>query len=272
MNVFPKARYIFRLDDIHPEMNWEKFERIKKIFDRFGVKPIIAVIPHNCDELLKKNSAKQDFWPYIKDLEHKGWEIAMHGYDHGYVNRNGGIINLNKYGEFAGLSYSDQQEKIKKGKKVFLEHVLPLNNFIAPAHSFDKTTCRVLKEEGFQIISDGIALFPFRKYGLIWVPQIAWRPREFSTGIITFCFHTDNCLEQDFKHLESFLEKNKDQVISFSDAVVHVDDKYSRLLLLLNWVINIVFYTRRIIYRLYKRPKKMRLLREEEYKKHEPTT
>ena len=42
-------KYIFRLDDISWDMNYENFKRIKQLFTDYGIKPIIGVIPKNED-------------------------------------------------------------------------------------------------------------------------------------------------------------------------------------------------------------------------------
>lgn len=41
------AKYIFRLDDICPNMNWDNFYRLEEIFDKYDVKPVVGVIPNN---------------------------------------------------------------------------------------------------------------------------------------------------------------------------------------------------------------------------------
>ena len=46
------VRYIIRLDDASPTMNWSKWNAIFEILDKFHIKPIIAVIPNNEDKSL----------------------------------------------------------------------------------------------------------------------------------------------------------------------------------------------------------------------------
>ena len=52
-NLIQKEGYVFRLDDIAPNMNWKMMERVKKLFNTYKVKPIIGVIPKNEDQELK---------------------------------------------------------------------------------------------------------------------------------------------------------------------------------------------------------------------------
>ena len=253
-----QARYIIRLDDIHPQMDWGRFNRMKAILDRFNVKPIIAVIPNNQDSELMKDSANPDFWSIVQSLHQQGWTIAMHGYEHNYVTHHGGIMNLHKRSEFAGLPYEVQLEKIQKGKKIFEQYNLPTKAFIAPAHSFDEVTCKALKEEGFATISDGIAAFPFYREGLVWVPQIAWRPRTFLRGVVTFCFHTDSYSDARFLEIESFIEKNHNQMVSFDD-VLKEEIRNGFSIFLWDMVIVMVFYLRklrRFLRRIFKKSHK----------------
>ena len=41
--------YCLRLDDACPQMNAEKWKRIESILDKYKIKPIVGVIPENCD-------------------------------------------------------------------------------------------------------------------------------------------------------------------------------------------------------------------------------
>ena len=43
-----------RMDDITPDMDWEKFLAFKEILDTFGIKPLIGVVPDNRDENLHR--------------------------------------------------------------------------------------------------------------------------------------------------------------------------------------------------------------------------
>lgn len=252
----PQANYIIRLDDIHPQMDWGRFNRMKATLDRFNVKPIIAVVPDNQDPELMKDPANPEFWPMMQSLHKQGWTIAMHGYEHRYVTCDAGIMNLHPRSEFAGLPYEVQLEKIRKGKKIFEQHHLPTHVFIAPAHSFDELTCKALKEEGFTTISDGVSAFPFYREGLLWVPQIAWRPRAFWRGVITFCFHTDSYSDKRFLEIESFIKKYHEQIVSF-DEVMQRPIKRGFSVFLWDIVVIVVFYLRklrRFLRQIFKKP------------------
>ena len=78
-----KTNYIFRLDDIAPNMNWDMMNKVKKLFNNHNVKPILGVIPKNEDEELKKYPlCNFNFWEEIRKYKAEGWEVAMHGYEH----------------------------------------------------------------------------------------------------------------------------------------------------------------------------------------------
>ncbi|HET8715597.1 MAG TPA: DUF2334 domain-containing protein, partial [Holophagaceae bacterium] len=97
------ARYILRFDDICPTMNWEVWEAIEALLDRHGVKPILAVVPDNQDPKLQVDAPRADFWDRVRGWQAKGYTIALHGYQHRYINRNAGIMGLTHQSEFAGL-------------------------------------------------------------------------------------------------------------------------------------------------------------------------
>lgn len=202
------AKYIFRIDDITPGMNWENFSRIEKIFDMVNIKPIIGVVPDNQDIKLNWFGSIDDFWWKIKELHEKWWIIAQHGYQHIYTNDNPGLLDINKYSEFAGLPYDKQYEKILAGKLIMEKELGFVSKWwMAPAHSFDEVTCKVLKELGFEYITDGVGIFPFEKFWLKWLPQQIWKPKKQIFWIWTVCLHL-NSYSIDFLNLiDDFCKK-----------------------------------------------------------------
>ena len=105
---------LVRFDDICPTMNWEQWNRAVTVLERYNVKPLIGVIPDCQDEELLIDAPRPDFWQYIKDLQDKGYTVAMHGYLHKYDSATHGIVNVTPRSEFAGHSYEEQLEKIKQ--------------------------------------------------------------------------------------------------------------------------------------------------------------
>ena len=213
------AKYLFRIDDVCQEMDWKKFIKLISTFDKYNVKPILAVVPDCQDPILKKNPPKENFWGVIRNLEKNGHTIGMHGWQHKYINENGGILKIHQGSEFAELPYKIQLKKIKKGKEVLEKNGVKTEIFMAPGHSFDKNTLMALKESGFKYISDSIALWPFKKYGIIWIPQIAWRPKKILGGIITFCLHSNNFSEKDFQEIDNFIKNNQKNIIDFNSVL-----------------------------------------------------
>ncbi len=218
-------KYIFRLDDISWDMNYENFKRIKQLFTDYGIKPIIGVIPKNEDPKLKKQSngkgiTQNDFWEEIRILQKQfGWSIALHGYNHVYTTTEGGILNTNKRSEFAGVNYETQYKKIKEGKKILEKEGLTIDSFMAPAHSFDNNTIKALKNNGIDVITDGFTLYPYKFHDILLIPQRwPWPPKGFM-GIETVCFHINEWDENRFVKLKYFLENNSNMCISFQDAL-----------------------------------------------------
>jgi predicted deacetylase len=214
-----RKQYFFRLDDIAPNMDWDKFNFIVSLFRRYNIKPLLAIIPNNKDPELLKYPANSDFWRIIRELSQDGWVIAQHGFEHLYKTDNRGILKINKKSEFAGIDFETQEKMIIDGKEILIEKVLEPRIFIAPGHSFDRNTVRVLQESGFSYLSDGIALYPFKKWGLIWLPQILWRPRKVWLGFITVALHPNTMTDGDFDNLEEFIEKNPEKIGNFSELM-----------------------------------------------------
>ena len=102
-----KKKYLIRVDDICNGCNLKNFLKFKKILLKYKIKPIIAVIPNNRDPnlLYQKLETNKIFWKRIKNLQQNlGWTIGMHGYNHIYSNSNSGMLKINKFSEFAGVS------------------------------------------------------------------------------------------------------------------------------------------------------------------------
>ena len=71
-----------RMDDITPNMDWEKFLEFKALLDEHGIRPLIGVVPDNRDENLNRGAETGkapgrekigDFWEYIRALQNEGW-------------------------------------------------------------------------------------------------------------------------------------------------------------------------------------------------------
>jgi len=206
----------FRLDDITPDMDWNRFYRVKAIFDKYKVKPLIGVVPDNHDERLMRGEHYDDFWEYVASLEREGWLLAQHGYRHVYETKSGGMLGLKRASEFAGLPYEVQYEKIKNGQEILLRHGLSVKIFMAPGHTFDKYTLRALRKLGFTCVTDGFTKVPCRRQGLLFVPCRSWAPR-LSGGVDTICLHCNELGESDYRELENFLEMHGGQVVPFSE-------------------------------------------------------
>ena len=101
-----------RLDDITPDMDWQCFFRFKALLDQYQVKPLIGVVPDNRDENLRGSSesrkdAPADFYAYIRGLQEEGWSVALHGMNHVYSTKKGGLFPLNDFSEYAGKPYEE---------------------------------------------------------------------------------------------------------------------------------------------------------------------
>ena len=68
----------FRLDDITPDMNWDNFEALKKVFDKYHIAPLLGVVPDNQDAHLHVGASREDFWELMQNLQQTGWSISQH--------------------------------------------------------------------------------------------------------------------------------------------------------------------------------------------------
>lgn len=221
------ARYIFRMDDICETMHWGKFNALMSIFGQYNVVPLLGVVPQNIDPFLKVDQENVNFWQVVKTLSDEGRiEIAQHGTYHDYVSSSKGIL-ARRFGfparsEFSGLSYQEQKEKLDIGRGLLKKHGIISNVFMAPSHSYDEVTLTALQDLGFTTITDGVALFPYREHGLLFVPQIHWAPKTRTHGISTICLHSNEMSFGQIEMVKKFLLDNSGAVIRFSESVNYI--------------------------------------------------
>lgn len=233
-------KYLLRLDDACPYMDKAKWQRMEVILDKYDIKPLVGIIPANADPKTMIESEDNQFWDNAHGWEKKGWTIALHGYDH-VCNSNGGMEGMNpfwKRSEFAGLPLDVQCEKIRKGYAVLKERGFNSKYFFSPSHTFDKNTLRALKEETtIRIISDTVALKPYRFGDFLFIPQFSGHCVDIKIkGVYTFCFHPNSMADRQFLELENFLKNNQKHFIGFGDIVrqkwdsIRLSDKLFRWL------------------------------------------
>ncbi len=215
-----KKKYIIRLDDISPYMNYQNFARARNLFVQYGVQPLIGIIPANHDLKLMAASdhgiSEEAFWKEMKYLQkEKGWSIAQHGYDHVYVTQDSGIFSVSEKSEFAGLPYDKQLEKIQSGKAILERNGLTVDCFMAPSHSLDRLTLRALRECDISVVTDGQRYYPYQKHGVVFVPQLhSWINRR-GFGYDTVCFHINSWTDRNFDSLEKKIKEIGEQLTSF---------------------------------------------------------
>lgn len=207
-----RTQYIIRLDDACPTMDHSQWQRMEEILDKYSIKPMVGVIPHNEDLAQQIDPADGDFWTKVKEWEKKGWTIALHGYNHCY-DCNGGMKGLNpmwKRSEFAGLPLEEQRVKIRKGVATMREHGINPKYFFAPSHTFDDNTLTALRDESdIRIISDTIATRPYKYRDFVFIPQFSGQCREMKmNGLFTFCFHPNTMNDAAFDRMDKFLKKH----------------------------------------------------------------
>ena len=214
-----QARYLIRLDNIAPNLNWERFGRLARLFDEHGIKPLVGVIPDNQDPELKCfPKFAGDFWAEVLSWQARGWEIAQHGYQHVYVTGDCGLIGINGLSEFAGLPFEVQLEKLSRGQMILRQQGLNCETFMAPSHSYDRLTLRALNELGFTTVTDGFAPWPLIEQGLIFIPQWLANPRVLPIGVQTFCLHINGMTEAQIVRVEEFVARHSREFITFEDA------------------------------------------------------
>ena len=220
-------KILIRFDDISENMNWNLMEKCEKLFDQFNIKPVLGVIPNNKDKELLSYPLKNDFWKTVKDWQSKGWEIAMHGYNHLYeieTNKK----DFFKYGgksEFYGQSLERQSSKIEDGLKIFQKNNIKIRTFFSPNHTYDKNTFEALKLNNINEIIDGYGLKPYIENDIKFIPQLFYKNFFLPFGLQTTQIHLNYWNDNDYKNFSKLVIKYKKDIISYDEAIKMLSNK-----------------------------------------------
>ena len=211
-----------RFDDICPTMDWEQFNKAITLMDKYGIKPLLGIIPDNSDPNQNISPANDEFWEKMVALQSRGYEIALHGCYHVFDSKKNGIVTPWGIGssEFAGNSYQNQYKKIERGKSILESHGLQTDLFFAPAHSYDKATLKALYNNGFRFISDGKSSKPYIQEGIKCIPCTFFGvPKKEKRGINIAICHTNRWSEypENYNKLVAFCERNKNNFVPYSE-------------------------------------------------------
>jgi hypothetical protein len=212
--------FILRFDDICPTMRWDIWAEIEQALVSSGVKPMLAIVPDNQDPVLQPSPAVEDFWDRARYWQELGWTIALHGYQHLYVAKEGGLVTTRKKSEFASLPAAEQSEKLRRGLEIFRREGMKTHLWIAPGNAFDEVTVSLLPEFGIDTVSAGWFWHPF-----IGPHQVKWLPCQLSIlrpappGVWSVCYHHNNWSSSDLAEFKQGLERYRNSIVSMDEAL-----------------------------------------------------
>lgn len=208
-----------RMDDITPDMDFAKFDKVKTILDEAGLAPLIGVVPFNKDEKLAVDNPQEDFGDFLKTLSDRGWVIALHGYNHLYKTNNKGIFPINEFSEYAGVSYDKQNQMIAQGIEKLNEWGVKPVAFMAPGHTFDRNTMKALKANGITRITDGFGNRPYIREGITFYPISKKRSECIGNrdGYSTYVLHTNTMSDEAIDAFGKLIVENRESFISYNE-------------------------------------------------------
>jgi predicted deacetylase len=215
------TRFILRLDDICPTMNWERWHLLECDFLELNIKPIMAVVPDNRDRgLMVSAPGADDFWNSVRSWQSRGWTIGLHGYQHRYLTNEAGMYGRISRSEFAGLPAEIQEIKLRNALQIFREQQVSPEVWVAPAHSFDSITIAILSRLGIRIISDGYAIYPYQDAdGMTWIPQQFGKFRNLPFGVWTICCHFNEWTAAETDRFRQDLRKYREDLTAVADVL-----------------------------------------------------
>ena len=219
-------KILIRFDDVAQNMNWDLMSKCESLFDKFNIKPVMGVIPNNKDEELLNYPKRENFWGIVKKWQSKGWEIAMHGYNHIY-DRETQKKDFFGYGgksEFYGHSLDHQKKRIEEGLKIFKKEKVNVRSFFAPNHTYDLNTFKALKANGIDYVIDGYGLKPYSEFEINFIPQLFYKEKMLPFGIQSTQVHLNYMSNENFLNFVSFIKKNSSKIINFDIAIENIDN------------------------------------------------
>ena len=221
-----KARIAIRFDDVCPQMDMGRFERMVALVESYGVKGLLGIVTDNTDPDLLKMQDNPQFWQRMKELERSGWILGMHGVHHALNCTGNAILTRRKDTEFASVPFRKQRELIREGKEILQRNGVETNVFFAPAHSYDRNTLRALKAEDFQYVSDGRSRHTYRQCGMVCIPCRVYGLPGNPKGEVTIALHTNNTDDEKFEIIERFLNKYRDCLVDYSELLSSEPQNY----------------------------------------------
>jgi len=219
---------LIRLDDIAENMNWDLMEKSELLFEEYGIKPVLGVIPNNKDNELLSYSKKNNFWEQVRNWRDKGWEIAMHGYTHVYdkICKNEDYFNYGGGSEFCGHTLETQISRIKNGLQKFKNEKIKIRSFFAPNHTYDKNTFIALKNFRINEVIDGYGLMPYIENDIKFIPQLFYKVFALPFGIQTLQIHLNYWEQKDFDNFEKFIKKHSNKIITYDQAIAKTNNSF----------------------------------------------
>ena len=220
-------KILIRFDDVAENMNWPLMNKCEALFDKLNIKPVMGVIPSNEDKDLLIYPKKENFWGIVKKWQSKGWEIAMHGYNHIYdkeTNRK----DFFEYGgksEFFGHTLDVQLKKVKKGLEIFKKNNINVRTFFSPNHTYDLNTFEALKLSGINQVIDGYGLKPYLENNIKFIPQLFYKPIFLPLGLQTTQIHLNYWTEKELDNFLNIISKNYKKIISYEEALKLLSNK-----------------------------------------------
>jgi peptidoglycan/xylan/chitin deacetylase (PgdA/CDA1 family) len=223
------AQYLLRFDDLCPTHARERWMRFPPLLAKFGIRPILAIVPDNRDPELAVSAPDPEFWEEMRTLQAAGAAIGLHGFRHLCASRGRSLVPLHGVSEFAGAPEAIQRQWIREGLEILRGHRLDPILWVAPRHGFDCATLRALREEGIGLLSDGFARRPFIRGGLRWIPQQLWAPEQKASGLWTICLHPNTATDAEVERLRDFLREYAGQFTSVERVAAEMEPARLRL-------------------------------------------
>tara|TARA_Y200000002_G_scaffold367798_1_gene360205 strand:+ start:5346 stop:6074 length:729 start_codon:yes stop_codon:yes gene_type:complete len=220
-------KILIRFDDVAENMNWHLMNKCEVLFDKLNIKPVMGVIPNNEDKDLLIYPKKENFWGIVKKWQSKGWEIAMHGYNHIY-DKETYKKDFFEYGgrsEFFGHTLDVQLKKVKKGLEIFKKNNINVRTFFSPNHTYDLNTFEALKLSGINQVIDGYGLKPYLENNIKFIPQLFYKPIFLPLGLQTTQIHLNYWTEKELDNFLNIISKNYKKIISYEEALKLLSNK-----------------------------------------------
>jgi predicted deacetylase len=186
--VSAPRQLVVSVHDVAPPQ-WNQVRRMLDVLTAIGVRHrSLLVIPdyHGHSPI----DRHEDFCEWLRQRQHEGDEIVLHGYEH--IERCAPHNVRDRFknrwftqgeGEFLSLDYARARERIERGMAMFARTGLDAQGFVAPAWLINRAGVKAARDCGFQYTNSYLRFSDLRDGWSRLAPSLVFGPGHLNEDV-----------------------------------------------------------------------------------------